>query len=54
MKAAKTLILKIVTTDVGGVKEKTLISCFWGQRLERLGSGEKTNIKLNKYTIFTV
>jgi len=32
-KAAETLILKIVTTDVGGINEKSLISCFFRAKI---------------------
>jgi len=32
-KAAETLILKIVATEVGGMKEKTLISCFFRAKI---------------------
>lgn len=34
-KAAEAWAPGSVTTDVGGMKEKSLISCFLGQRYER-------------------
>lgn len=43
-KAAEAWAPGSVTTDIGGMKEKSLISCFLWQRYERLGGWEKTCI----------
>ena len=44
VKAAEAWVPGMVTTDVGGINEKSLISCFLGQRCERMGGREKTKI----------
>ena len=51
VKAAEAWVPGMVTTDVGGINEKSLISCFLGQRYERMGGGEKTRLILNSLGI---
>ena len=46
MKAAALLVPGIGTTDVGGVKEKSLISCFFRAKIRREMCGGKDNTKL--------
>jgi hypothetical protein len=46
-KAAEAWAPGMVTTDVGEINEKSLISCFLGQRYERFGGVEKTMLIQN-------
>ena len=47
MKAAALLMPGMVTTDVGGINEKSLISCFFRAKIEGDSSCRKDNILLN-------
>lgn len=49
VKAAEAWVPGMVTTDVGGINEKSLISCFLRQRYERMVEGEKTKVCQNIY-----
>ena len=47
VKAAEAWAPGIVTTDVGGINEKSLISCFFRAKIRREMCGGKDNTKLN-------
>ena len=47
VKAAEALALGMMTTDVDGIKEKSLISCFFRAKIRREMCGGKDNTKLN-------
>lgn len=49
VKAAEAWAPGMVWTDVGGIKEKSLMSCFLGQRYERCVGEEKKCILCNAY-----
>lgn len=46
VKAAETWASGIVTTDVGGINEKSLIYCFFRAKIRREMCGGKDNTKL--------